>query len=74
MAAQIPGVNAKIAEYYEFIASLGEDVDPLQAAMFVELEFNVVIPDAEITPENLGDAVAATALVLRSVGASEARE
>jgi hypothetical protein len=55
----------RVREYYDFVAELGEGIDPLQAAMFVELEFDVVIPDDEITPENLGQAEAAADLVAR---------
>ena len=55
----------RIGEYYDFIASLNASVDPLQAAMFVELEFDMVIPDNEITETNLGQPEAAAELVAR---------
>ena len=55
----------RIREYYDCVGELGEDIDPLQTAMFVELEFGLTIPDHTITSENLGQAQAAADLVTR---------
>ncbi len=55
----------RFREYYDFVGGLGEGIDPLQAAMFVELEFGLTIPDDTITSENLGHAQAAADLAGR---------
>lgn len=60
----------RIREYYDFVGESRGDIDPLQAAMFVELEFGLTIPDDEITSENLGQARAAADLVARLMGPS----
>ncbi|MCK4517074.1 MAG: hypothetical protein KAU31_17570 [Spirochaetaceae bacterium] len=58
----------RIREYYDFVGELDEGIDPLQAAMFVELEFGLTISDNEITSENLCQAEAAAELVARLQG------
>lgn len=64
----LPDVVRIVSEYYDFVDSLGEVIDPLQAAMFAELEFDIVIPDAEINARNLSDARSASDLVWRLLG------
>jgi acyl carrier protein len=64
-------IAGRVGEYYDFIESLGDSVDPIQAAMFIELEFDIVIPDAQTTEEHLGRRESAAKLVqqLKSVPA-----
>ena len=65
MSQVVSDTVRRVGEYYDFIAFLNEPVDPLQAAMFVELEFGLVIPDDEITEANLAHPAAAARLVER---------
>jgi hypothetical protein len=58
-----PEQLASVAEYFDSVAANGGSVDQLETAMFVELEFNVVVPDYYITSGRLTNLDSTTDLV-----------
>lgn len=62
-------VHGRIMEFFRGPGNaLEEDVSILEAALFVEDVFGIVLSDEEIRPETLGTPGAMERLVLRKIG------